>query len=80
MSTAAAAPMLETKLRPPGPRPGMVPRPELTARLDEANARRLTLVSAPAGWGKTTLVGDWLADRAPGGAAWVALDLSLIHI
>ena len=35
-----------------------------------------TLVTAPAGWGKTTLVGDWLAERAPDGAAWVALDLA----
>src|SRR5262245_52822687 len=74
MSTAAAAPMLETKLRPPDRRPGIVARPELLERLDEASERRLTLVSAPAGWGKTTLVGDWLADRAGDEAAWVALD------
>ena len=51
-----------------------MPRPELLARLDEASGRRLTLVSAPAGWGKTTLVGDWLAGRAGDEAAWVALD------
>ncbi len=76
MTTAAAAPMLETKLRPPDRRPGIVARPDLLARLDEASGRRLTLVSAPAGWGKTTLVGDWLADRAPNGAAWLALDLA----
>ena len=76
MSTVAAAPMLETKLRPPGRRPGIVARPDLLARLDEASGRRLTLVSAPAGWGKTTLVGDWLAERAPDGAAWVALDVA----
>ncbi|HEX2504005.1 MAG TPA: hypothetical protein VHK00_08675, partial [Miltoncostaeaceae bacterium] len=74
MSTAAAAPMLETKLRPPDRRPGIVARPELLARLDEASERRLTLMSAPAGWGKTTLVGDWLAGRAGDGPAWVALD------
>src|SRR5512134_1041055 len=48
MSTVAhAPPILETKLLPPGRRPG---------------------------WGKTTLVGDWLAERAGDGAAWVALD------
>jgi LuxR family maltose regulon positive regulatory protein len=76
MGTAAAAPMLETKLRPPDRRPGIVPRPELLARLDEASGRRLTLVSAPAGWGKTTLVGDWLAGRDGEGAAWVALDVA----
>jgi LuxR family maltose regulon positive regulatory protein len=74
MSTAAAAPMLETKLRPPDRRPGIVARPELLARLDEASERRLTLMSAPAGWGKTTLVGDWLASRAGDEPAWVALD------
>lgn len=74
MTTAVDAPMLETKLRPPDRRPGTVPRPELMARLDAASGRRLTLVSAPAGWGKTTLVGEWLAERAPERAAWVALD------
>jgi LuxR family maltose regulon positive regulatory protein len=67
-------PLLETKLRPPDPRSGLVARPELMERLDAAAERRLTLVSAPAGWGKTTLVGEWLAARRPGGAAWVALD------
>jgi LuxR family maltose regulon positive regulatory protein len=66
--------MLETKLRPPGRRPGLVARPDLLARLDAGSARRLTLVTAPAGWGKTTLVGDWLAERSGEGAAWVALD------
>jgi LuxR family transcriptional regulator, maltose regulon positive regulatory protein len=77
MSTAALAPpMLETKLRPPDRRPGIVARPDLLARLDEASGRRLTLVSAPAGWGKTTLVGDWLAGRDAEGAAWVALDVA----
>jgi LuxR family maltose regulon positive regulatory protein len=76
MSTAAAAPMLETKLRPPGRRTGMVERAELMARLDEASERRLTLVTAPAGWGKTTLVGHWLAERAPDDSAWVALDVA----
>jgi LuxR family maltose regulon positive regulatory protein len=70
----AGPPLLETKLRPPDPRPGLVPRPGLAERLDEAAERRLTLVSAPAGWGKTTLVGEWLAARPPGTAAWVALD------
>lgn len=74
MTTAAPAPpMLETKLRPPAARPGTVARPDLLARLDAGSARRLTLVTAPAGWGKTTLVGDWLAGRGDA-AAWVALD------
>ncbi|MGD9694809.1 MAG: LuxR C-terminal-related transcriptional regulator [Thermoleophilia bacterium] len=74
MSTRpAASPLLETKLRPPGRRAGLVPRPAAAARLEQAARRRLTLVSAPAGWGKTTLVGDWLAGRS-GGSAWVAID------
>jgi LuxR family transcriptional regulator, maltose regulon positive regulatory protein len=68
--------MLETKLRPPGRRPGLVARPELLSRLDEACARPLTLITAPAGWGKTTLVGDWLAGRGGEGAGWVALDVA----
>ena len=68
--------MLETKLQPPGRRPGLVARPDLLARLDAGSARRLTLVTAPAGWGKTTLVGDWLAERSGEGAAWVALDVA----
>ena len=51
-----------------------MPRPDLVARLEaEVAAHRLTVVSAAAGWGKTTLVVDWLAAQdAP--TAWVALD------
>ena len=72
-TVAPSPPLVETKLRPPATRPGHVPRPDLLARLDDAAGRRLTLVAAPAGWGKTTLVGDWLARRGEG-AGWVALD------
>lgn len=67
-------PLLETKLRPPHRRPGLVARPDLIERLEREAGRRLTLVSAPAGWGKTTLVGDWLAAHDRGPVAWVALD------
>src|ERR687883_618755 len=56
-----AAPVLVTKLYAPPPRPGAVPRPRLTGRLDAGLHRRLTLVSAPAGFGKTTLVAAWVA-------------------
>ena len=53
-----------------------MPRAELVARLSEAiDAHRLTVVSAAAGWGKSTLVGDWLAS-APHATAWVALESS----
>ncbi|MCB9116229.1 MAG: AAA family ATPase [Caldilineaceae bacterium] len=50
-----------------------MPRPRLLALLDDGLARRLTLVSAPAGFGKTTLVSAWLAARARP-AAWLSLD------
>ena len=50
--------LLATKLYVPPPQPGFVPRPRLTARLDEGLARGLTLVCAPAGFGKTSLLAD----------------------
>jgi LuxR family maltose regulon positive regulatory protein len=67
------APVLVTKLYAPPPRPGAVPRPRLSARLDAGLRRRLTLVSAPAGSGKTTLVGAWVAGCGRR-AAWLSLD------
>lgn len=74
MQTLAGPPLIETKLRPPDRRAAFVPRPDLVARLEaEVATHRLTVVSAAAGWGKTTLVVDWLAAQdAP--TAWVALD------
>jgi LuxR family maltose regulon positive regulatory protein len=70
-----STPVLATKLYIPPPRPNMVRRPRLIARLDEGRRRgcRLTLISAPAGFGKTTLVGDWLAGYGRP-AAWLSLD------
>lgn len=63
--------LLETKLfRPPAPTK-IISRPRLLARLDEL--RPLTLLSAPPGFGKTTLIGEWL-DRANPTLAWLALD------
>lgn len=74
MNPTAAPPLMETKLRPPDRRAASVPRAELVARLALAvEAHRLTLVSAAAGWGKTTLVGDWLAGASQP-TAWVALE------
>ena len=55
------APLLETKLYVPRARPGLVARPRLSERLDRGAASTLTLVSAPAGFGKTTLLAEWLA-------------------
>ncbi|MCA9974168.1 MAG: hypothetical protein KC413_00405, partial [Anaerolineales bacterium] len=67
------APLLQTKLLPPPPRPDAVPRPHLLARLTAGAAGKLTLVAAPAGFGKTTLVREWLAHTAVP-AAWLSLD------
>ena len=54
-------PVLVTKLYAPQPRPEAVPRPRLLARLDAGLRGKLTLVAAPAGSGKTTLVSAWVA-------------------
>ena len=59
------APLLETKLYLPRPRAGLVPRPRLSERLDAGAAAKLMLVSAPAGFGKTTLLAEWLAAGRP---------------
>ena len=66
-------PILATKLFVPPPRLKIVPRPRLIERLNEGMPRKLTLISAPAGFGKTTLVSAWIAARAQP-VAWVALD------
>jgi LuxR family maltose regulon positive regulatory protein len=70
-----SAPILATKLYIPPPRPKVVPRPRLIERLNEglATGRKLTLISAPAGFGKTTLVSEWMA-RCGQPVAWLSLD------
>ncbi|MCI0423069.1 MAG: LuxR family transcriptional regulator, partial [Acidobacteria bacterium] len=55
--------LLSTKLAPPRLRSVLVPRDPLLARLDEGLDHKLTLISAPAGFGKTTLVSQWLSQR-----------------
>src|SRR5262245_16771250 len=71
-------PLLTTKLHIPQARRDLVPRPHLFARLQQGLSSKLTLVSAPAGFGKTSLVSAWLATRHAHQAlppvAWVALD------
>jgi LuxR family maltose regulon positive regulatory protein len=65
---------METKLRPPPLRPGCVPRRALVARL-QASAARLVLLSAPAGYGKTTLLAEWYAiEGSARPIAWLSLD------
>ena len=70
---AMPTPLLATKLYIPPARPNVVLRPRLLERLNQGLYRKLTLISAPAGFGKTTLVSAWLAAcRRP--AAWLSLD------
>jgi LuxR family maltose regulon positive regulatory protein len=66
-------PQLQTKLHIPPIRPELVSRPDLIGRLYAGLHRKLTLVSALAGFGKTTLVAEWLAvcERP---ASWLSLD------
>jgi LuxR family maltose regulon positive regulatory protein len=65
--------ILATKLYVPPPQPRVVLRPRLIERLNEGLHRKLTLICAPAGFGKTTLLGGWLtACERP--AAWLSLD------
>ena len=72
-------PLIETKLFLPSPRAGLVARPRLRHRLDTGRAARLLLISAPAGFGKTTLLVDWMASLQtssdkPVRGAWLSLD------
>ena len=71
-----AGPLLETKLHVPRWRRNLVARPRLSERLSRGAESALTLVSAPAGFGKTTLLAEWLAVPAAGGrsVAWLSLD------
>jgi LuxR family maltose regulon positive regulatory protein len=66
-------PILATKLYSPPPPLKLVLRPGLVERLNEGLHRKLTLISAPAGFGKTTLLSAWVAgsDRH---VAWLSLD------
>lgn len=67
--------LLSTKLHIPQPQRELVHRPRLIERLHAGMARKLTLISAPAGYGKTTLMSDWLS-RSQVGVAWLSLDTS----
>jgi LuxR family maltose regulon positive regulatory protein len=75
--------ILHTKLFIPPPRPDLVLRPRLIERLNEGLHRKLTLLSTPAGFGKTTLLSEWvdilLSDDQKGSrighrVAWLSLD------
>ena len=69
--------ILQTKLYIPVTRHSLVPRPRLLAKLNAGLPGRLTLVAAPAGFGKTTLIAGWsrqLADAGEWAPAWISLD------
>ncbi len=70
------SPLLETKLFAPKLRSSVVPRPRLIERLNTGVERKLTLISAPAGFGKTTLISEWLSSssnvKRP--SSWLSLD------
>jgi LuxR family maltose regulon positive regulatory protein len=64
-----------TKLEIPPPRQGLVPRIALVALVAGATHTRVTMLSAPAGWGKTTLLTQWHAAASPDQPfAWLSLD------
>ena len=72
-------PLVDSKLRVPSGRPRAVPRPRLAARLDPGLHAKLTLVSAPAGFGKTTLLAQWVRtaiarSETPPAVGWLSLD------
>ena len=66
-------PLLITKLYIPRLDTKLITRPHLLELLDQTINRSLVLITAPAGWGKTTLVANW-ARRAGHVAAWISLD------
>ncbi|MBE2197414.1 MAG: LuxR family transcriptional regulator [Anaerolinea sp.] len=73
-----STPILATKLYVPPPRPKIVLRPRLIERLNEGLQRKLTLISAPAGFGKTTLISEWVTGcqrlEPEICVAWLSLD------
>ena len=68
-----STPLLKTKLYIPPPYPGLVARQRLVEQLERGLQRKLTLVSAPAGFGKTTLLSQWIASSQRR-VVWVSLD------
>jgi len=74
--------LLATKLAIPALRAKLVPRPRLAAQLDTATAQqqKLILIAAPAGFGKTTLLAEWLNDSDGYTIAWLSLDDTDNHL
>jgi LuxR family maltose regulon positive regulatory protein len=75
MAAAAYPPLLKARISIPPVREQVVPRPHLLARLDASLTRPFTLISAPAGFGKTTLLTQWIASvGSRARVAWLSLD------
>ncbi len=68
-----AIPLLRTKLYIPPPQSGLVHCPRLTKLINEGLTRKLTLISAPAGFGKTTLLSEWIP-TSPRPVTWLSLE------
>ena len=69
-----AYPLLATKFYVPTLRPGVISRPRLLERFGTSLRHKLILVSAPAGFGKTTAINEWIAGLS-GSVAWLSLDM-----
>jgi LuxR family transcriptional regulator, maltose regulon positive regulatory protein len=69
-----SSPLLTTKFYYPQPRHEQVKRARLLVRLDECLNCKLALISAPAGYGKTTLVVEWISQIPGTRVAWLSLD------
>jgi LuxR family maltose regulon positive regulatory protein len=68
-----STPLLKTKLHVPAVRSELISRPRLIERLNAGLHRKLTLISAPAGFGKTTVLSEWVAGCGRP-VAWLSLD------
>ena len=73
VAQSTSFPLLKTKLYVPGAPASRVRRPRLIARLGEVEKKALTIISAPAGFGKTTLLAEWIAQTSLL-VAWLSLD------
>src|SRR5258708_19032058 len=76
IARGTAAPLLVTKLLPPRLAAGLIERPRLIELAAHAENKRLTVIKAPAGFGKTSLALSWLDRLRANGArvAWLSLD------
>ncbi len=78
MFLTMSMPLLTTKFHIPPPRVDLVPRPHLLERLNDGLNDKLILISAPAGFGKTTITANWIGGELPddygGRVAWFGLD------